>query len=328
MNIVVTGSIAYDYLMSFPGRFADNLLPDQLQNLSVSFLVDDMKRQRGGIAPNIAYTMALLGGRPRIMATAGQDFHDYKRILDDLGVDTSAIKIIDDIFTASFFVNTDLDQNQIASFFTGAMAHAREVTFATHAADAELAIISPNEPGAMRYYCEECKRLGISYIYDPSQQTARASAEDLRIGIEGAALLTVNEYELSLIQEKTGMDLSTILEVASGLLITQANEGAILYVDGDYHDIPPVPPARIVEPTGAGDAFRAGLMRGIELGLPWTVAGRMGALSATYCLEQLGSQNHQFTPAEFVERYRQHFDDQGQLDILLGGSQEKAPSLR
>lgn len=320
MNIVVTGSIAYDYLMSFPGRFADNLLPDQLHNISVSFLVDDMKRQRGGIAPNIAYTMALLGGRPRIMATAGQDFYEYKQILDEMGVDTSAIKIFDDIFTASFFVNTDLDQNQIASFFTGAMAHAREVTFATHAADAELAIISPNEPGAMRYYCEECKRLGIPYIYDPSQQTARATAEDLLVGIQGAALLTVNEYELSLIREKTGMTKKEILESASGLLITRADEGALLYVDGDCFDIPAVPPHHVIEPTGAGDAFRAGLMRGIELGLPWSVAGRMGSLSATYCLEQLGTQNHRFSPAEFVERYRQHFDDEGQLDILLSGN--------
>eukprot|EP00904_Undaria_pinnatifida_P002328 jgi/Undpi1/12096/HiC_scaffold_40.g14069.m1 len=318
MKIVVTGSIAFDYLMSFPGRFADNLIADQLHNISVSFLVDDMKRQRGGIAPNIAYTMALLGGSPTIMATAGQDFPEYKKILDDMGIDTSAIKIIDDIFTASFFVNTDLDQNQIASFFVGAMANASEVTFETHAADADLAIISPNEPNAMRFYCEECTRLGINYIYDPSQQTARASAEDLLIGIKGCTLLTVNEYELSMIQEKTGMNQEDILDSAGGLLITLAEKGAALYIDGDYHEIPAVAPKEMVEPTGAGDAFRAGLMRGIELGLPWSMAGRIGALSATYCLEQLGTQNHSFTAAEFVARFRENFDDEGQLDMLLG----------
>ena len=253
------------------------------------------------------------------MATAGQDFHEYKQILDDMGIDTSAIKIYDDTFTASFFVNTDLDQNQIASFFVGAMANAGDVTFETHAADADLAIISPNEPNAMRYYCEECKRMGINYIYDPSQQTARATAEDLLIGIKGCTLLTVNEYELSMIQEKTGLDQEAILDVAGGLLITLAEQGAALHIDGDYFEIPSVTPDELVEPTGAGDAFRAGLMRGIELGLPWEVAGRMGALTATYCLEQLGPQNHHFSPDEFVARYRKHFDDEGQLDILLGG---------
>ncbi|MCA9933400.1 MAG: carbohydrate kinase family protein [Ardenticatenaceae bacterium] len=316
-NIVITGSIAYDYLMSFPGRFREMLLADQLQNVSLSFLVDTLKRQRGGTAPNIAYTLALLGGHPKVMATAGQDFADYRAWLEQFGVDTSAIIEIEGDYTASFFVNTDLEQNQIASFYTGAMAHAAQLTFAQYAADANLAIISPNDPGAMNAYATECKRAGIPYIYDPSQQTIRLSGEELRAGLDGCALLTVNEYEYSLIKERTGLNEADILQKVVGLLVTKGSKGAWLLVDGVEYDIPIVPPHEIVEPTGVGDAFRAALMRGMQLGLPWDVCGRMGAVAATYVLEQLGTQNHYFTPTEFVARYREHFDDNGALDALL-----------
>ena len=316
MKTVVTGSIAFDYLMSFPGKFREVLLADQLHNVSLSFLVDSMKRQRGGTAPNIAYTLALLGGRPHVMATAGQDFGEYRAWLEECGIDTSAVVEIEDDYCASFFVNTDEEQNQIASFYTGAMAYARHLSFAEHAADADLVIISPNDPEAMRAYALECKRLGIAYIYDPSQQTIRLSAEELAVGLQGSALLTVNEYEFSLIQEKTGLNEAQILEQVGGLLVTKGDEGSWLSVNGEAYDIPAVLPRRVVEPTGAGDAFRGGLMRGIQLGLPWPIAGRMGALAATYVLEQLGTQNHRFTTAEFVTRYRQHFDDEGALDVL------------
>jgi adenosine kinase len=317
MKTVVTGSIAFDYLMSFPGKFRDVLLADQLHNVSLSFLVDSMKRQRGGTAPNIAYTLALLGGRPHVMATAGQDFGEYRAWLEQCGIDTSAVVEIEDDYCASFFVNTDEEQNQIASFYTGAMAYARRLSFAEYAADADLAIVSPNDPEAMRAYALECKRLGIAYIYDPSQQTIRLSGEDLFLGLEGSALLTVNEYEFSLIQDKTGLNEAQILEQVGGLLVTKGDEGSLLSVNGEQYVIPAVPPRRVVEPTGAGDAFRGGLMRGIQLGLPWAIAGRLGALAATYVLEQLGTQNHHYTTAEFVTRYRQHFDDEGALDSLL-----------
>ena len=317
MKIVITGSIAFDYLMSFPGKFTDMLLADQLQNISLSFLVDSLKRQRGGTAPNIAYTMALLNGRPHVMATAGQDFVDYRAWLEDKGVNTSAIKAIDDEFSASFFVNTDLDQNQIASFYTGAMAHAHEMTFAEYAADADLAIISPNDPDAMRNYAVECKALSIPYIYDSSQQTIRLTGEDLYAGLDGCYLLSVNDYEFNLIQDRTGLSEDEILQKVGGLLVTKGAEGSRLVVGGQEYHIPVVPPHKVVEPTGAGDAFRGGLMRGIQLGLPWEIAGRMGALAATYVLEQLGTQNHRYTPAEFIARYRENFDDQGALDVLL-----------
>ena len=317
MKIVITGSIAFDYLMSFPGVFTDMLLIDQLEHISLSFLVDSLKRHRGGTAPNIAYTMALLNGRPTIMATAGEDFGDYRAWLEVQGVDTSAILEIKDEFTASFFVNTDLNQNQIASFYTGAMAHAKQLTFAKCAADADLTIISPNDPEAMRAYVAECKQRRLPYIYDPSQQTIRLSGEDLRAGLDGCYLLTINEYEFSLIQERTGLSEADILGKVGGLLVTKGAAGSHLVVAGRPYHIPVVPPERIVEPTGAGDAFRAGLLRGIQLGLPWDVVGRMGALAATYVLEQLGTQNHHYTLAEFVARYRQHFDDAGALDVLL-----------
>ncbi|MEJ2748668.1 MAG: PfkB family carbohydrate kinase, partial [Anaerolineae bacterium] len=231
--------------------------------------------------------------------------------------DTSTIVSIDDDFTASFFVNTDLDQNQIASFYTGAMAHASQLTFAQYAPDTDLAIISPNDPGAMRNYAAECKQLHIPYIYDSSQQTIRLSGEDLYAGLDGCYMLSVNDYEYNLIQDRTGLSEDEILQKVGGLLVTKGAEGSRLIVDGQEYHIPIVPPHRVVEPTGAGDAFRAGLMRGIELKLPWEIAGRMGALAATYVLEQLGTQNHCYTPAEFVARYRENFDDEGALDILI-----------
>lgn len=317
MKIVITGSIAYDYLMFFPGKFTDSLLADQLHTVSLSFLVDSLKRQRGGTAPNIAYTMGLLGGQPMVMATAGQDFGDYRGWLEQHGVNTSAIIEIEDDFTASFFVNTDQEQNQIASFYTGAMSHAHTLSFKQYAADANLAIISPNAPDAMSKYADECRELGIPFIYDPSQQTARFNGEQLLHGLEGCAMLSVNEYEYELIQEKTGLSEAEMMERIGALLVTRAKDGALLVAGGATYHIPSVPPRAIVDPTGAGDAFRAGLMRSMELGLPWDVAGRVGALAATYVLENLGTQAHFYTPAEFVARYREHFDDEGALDILL-----------
>ncbi len=317
MKIVVTGSIAYDYLMSFPGKFTDSLVADQLHTISLSFLVDSLNKQRGGTAPNIAYTMALLGGNPSVMATVGQDFVEYRQWLEAQGVDTSAIIAIEDDYCASFFVNTDQEQNQIASFYTGAMAHAGSLTFAQHATDVDLTIISPNSPDAMSAYAEECRQSKIPFIYDPSQQTARLNGEELQNGLEGCAILSVNEYEFKLIQEKTGLNADQIIDRIGGLLVTKGADGSELIIDGKQYNFPTFPPENIVEPTGAGDAFRGGLLRGMQLGLPWEIAGRMGALAATYVLEQLGTQNHHYTIPQFIGRYRQHEDDNGALDSLL-----------
>ncbi len=317
MKIVITGSIAYDYLMSFPGKFADNILADQIHRISVSFLVKDMKKYRGGVAPNIAYTLALLGSRPQILATAGIDFTDYRAWLEAKGVDTSLILEIENEFCASFFCTTDDSQNQIASFYTGAMAHAGQLSFAQHAPHTQLTIISPNDPGAMRAYVRECKALGIPYIYDPSQQTIWATPEELCEGLDGARFLSVNEYEFNLIQEKTGLTAQEIRQRTQGILLTKGAHGSEVMVNGDIYEIPAIAPHQVVDPTGAGDAFRAGFIRGMELGLSWEICGRMAALAATYVLEQAGTQNHFYTPAEFVARYRQNFDDAGALDTLL-----------
>ena len=317
MKVVVTGSIAFDYLMFFPGEFTTHLLEEQLRSLSVSFLVDSLRRERGGTAPNIAYTLGLLRGRPRIMATAGQDFHEYRTWLEKHGVDTSPIVEIEDEYCASFFVNTDQNQNQIGHFYAGAMAHAARLRFAEQAPDAELAVISPNEPAAMHAHVEECKALGIPYVYDPSQQTIRLTGEDLRAGIDGCYLLTVNEYELGMILDKTGLSQQQIEQMAGGLLVTHGKSGSEILVDGERYEIPVIPPHQVAEPTGAGDAFRGGLLRGLQLALPWEMCGRMGALAAAYVLEKMGTQNHHFDPEEFVRRYRQHFDDDGALDSLL-----------
>jgi adenosine kinase len=284
----------------------------------VSFLVDSMVRQRGGVATNIAYNLALLGERPRVMATVGQDFEDYRAWLATQGVNTSAIKTIADDFTASFFVSTDQDTNQIAMFYTGAMAHAHTLSFRELGdAPIDLAIISPNDPRAMVQYVEECKDLGIAYLYDPSQQIIRLSGDELRAGIEGARLLMVNEYEFGMIREKTGLTEKELSCLIEAVVITQGEKGATIHVQGQVIKLPIVPPVQIVDPTGVGDAYRAGLVKGLALDAPWEIAGRMGAVAAAYVLEQQGTQNHHYTRGEFVARYREHFDDGGLLDGML-----------
>jgi len=306
MNIIVTGSIAYDYLMSFPGSFSEHLLPDHLQRVSLSFLVDSMDKRRGGCAPNIAYTLALLGVRPRLMATAGQDFDEYRQWLETAGVDTSLIRQVPGKFTASFFCSTDRAGNQIASFYTGAMAHAGELSF-REAGPCDLAIIAPNDPAAMVQYAAECRALGLPYIFDPSQQVARLSGEELRQGVSGAEILICNDYEFAVIRDKTGMDEAAMLASARAVVVTKGEEGAsILQPQGTIH-VPAVRPERIVDPTGVGDAFRGGFMKGLAMGATYEVAGRMGSVAATYVLEHMGGTSHAYTLEEFAERYEAAF---------------------
>lgn len=309
MNVVVTGSIAYDYLMSFPGHFLEHIKPDRLQKVSLSFLVDSMRKLRGGCATNIAYTLALLGERPRVMATVGQDFADYRVWLEERGVDTSLIATIPDEFTASFFVNTDLDQNQIATFYSGAMARARDLSMRDVPGPVDLVVISPNDPVAMDRYAVECKELGIPYMYDPSQQVVRVSGESLWLGVEGADILIVNDYEFELLKERTGKTAEQIrAAVHRAVIITRGPEGSLIWA-AEPVTVPVIPPDHIADPTGVGDAYRAGLIKGLALGLPWAAAGRLAALAATYVLEQHGTQAHVYTMAEFAARYRQHFGD-------------------
>ena len=317
MSIVCTGSIAYDYLMSFPGFFREHILAEHLDKISVSFLVTDMIRQRGGTAPNIAYTMALLGERPLRMGTVGPDFVDYRAWLESKNVDTTCVKVISEMFTASFFANTDRANAQICSFYAGAMSRAADLTVLDLQPKPALVIISPNDPVAMDKHVMECREHGIPYLYDPGQQVVRSDPAELRRGAEGAHSLFVNEYEFELLQKHTGLTLAEILTRVDVLVITLGERGAAIYADGQVYTVPVVPPQQILDPTGVGDAFRGGFVRGESLGLDWETCGRMGVLAATYCLETRGPQEHSYTPTEFVARYRQHFDDRGVLDVLF-----------
>ena len=306
MKIIVTGSIAFDYLMSFPGKFTEHFLPEHMQRVSLSFLVDTMDKRRGGCAPNIAYTLALLGERPYIMGTAGQDFGDYRAWLEAANIDTSLVKQVPDKFTASFFCSTDLENNQIASFYTGAMAHASELSFRT-VKDAGLVIISPNDPAAMIQYAEECRTLGIPFIFDPGQQCARMGGDELRNGVIGARLVIVNDYEFELLRQKTGMDEANVLEQAEALIVTRGENGCTIYTPGREAHVNAVPPHRIVDPTGVGDAFRAGLMKGMANGADYETSAQLGSVAATYVLEHLGGSSHSYTFDEFRSRYEEHF---------------------
>ncbi len=317
MKIACTGSIAFDYLMTFPGYFKEHILPESLHKISLSFLVDSMVRQRGGTAPNIAHTLALLGSSPYLVGTVGEDFVEYRAELNGKGVDTTYTKKIDGVFTASFFVNTDLSNAQIASFYTGAMQYATEVPIAAIQPDLpDLVVISPNDPKAMDNYVTECVNLGIPFLYDPGQQVVRSAPEELKRGAENAQSLFVNDYEYELLKKHTGLTEDDLLNSLEFMVITLGDKGALIYADGEKYEIPVVPTNTIVDPTGVGDAFRGGFLSGFAYGLDWLTCGRMGALAATYCLEKRGPQVHTFSIDEFISRYAENFGDASALSVL------------
>jgi adenosine kinase len=317
MDILLTGSVAYDYLMTFPGHFKEQILPTRLESISLSFLVDSMSKQRGGIAPNIAYTMALLGRKPRVMATVGEDFADYRAWLESKGVDTALMKVIPGLFTASFFATTDHASAQIASFYPGAMAHSATQSIKELDKRPDLVVVSPSAPDAMMKFPAECRELGIPYLYDPSQQILRLEGNELARDMEGAEFLFCNDYEFGLISKKTGWSLDQILEHVKVLVITRGKDGADLYTDGISVHIPTVPEDEIVDPTGVGDAFRGGFLSGYSHGFDWKLCGEIGSLAAVYCLEQKGPQSHAYSREDFVTRFRKHFNDEGKLDTIL-----------
>jgi len=318
MDIIVTGSVAYDYLMTFPGEFKDHILPEKLEKISLSFLVDSMVRRRGGIAANIAYTLALLGGNPRMMATVGVDFEEFRALLEAKGVNTSLSPVIADTYTASFFATTDQSNAQMASFYPGAMAHAREVSLRDlDGPRPDLVVISPNDPSAMDQYIDECKDLGIKYVYDPSQQIIRMEDDGLRHGVENAHALFVNEYEYELTKKMTGMSNKDLLEHLEFYVVTLGAEGAVVYTADGETRVQAAPPERVLDPTGGGDAFRGGFLTGYSRGWDFRTCAQMGGLAATYVLESEGPQEHNFTPQEFADRYRVHYEDDGLLDELI-----------
>ena len=317
MNIVLTGSVAYDYLMTFPGVFKDHILVDKLETISLSFLVDSLIRRRGGIATNVAYSMALLGQKPKVLATVGSDFGEYKALFDQVGVDTSLIKVIDDKFTASFFATTDQQNSQLASFYPGAMDDSVDLSLHDLEEKPDLVVVSPTAPAAMDKYIAECKELDIPFLYDPSQQLARMSGESVRNGIDGAWAVFVNEYEYGLVEKLTGYDREKILSEVKILVVTKGEKGSEITIDGETFEIPVIQPNVVKDPTGGGDAFRAGFLTGYANGMDWQTCGQMGALTATYCLENDGPQGQSYTTEAYIKRYRQHFDDNGMLDKLI-----------
>ena len=317
MDILLTGSVAYDYLMTFPGVFKEQILPERLEKISLSFLVDSMSRQYGGIAPNIAYTLALLGQKPRVMATVGEDFKEYRTWLDEKEVDTSLMKVIQGVYTASFFATTDRANAQIASFYPGAMGFSAQQSLKDVLMRPDLVVISPYAPEAMTKFAAECRELKIPYLYDPSQQILRLEGPELARDMDGAHFLFVNDYEFDLISKKTGFDLKQMLQHVDVIVVTRGKDGSTVYAAGREYNIPVVPEVRIVDPTGVGDAFRGGFLAGYAHGWSWELCGQIGSLAATYCLEQKGTQNHTYTRLRFVQRFRQTFDDKGVLDFII-----------
>jgi adenosine kinase len=318
MSVIVTGSIATDYIMKYPGHFREHILIEQTGKLTVSFLVEEKQMSRGGVAPNICYTMALLGEKPKLMGTVGQDFGDYRAWLELQGIDTSLAIAYEGEFTATFTVITDLDQNQIAGFHSGAMQRGKELTYrGLDKREIDYVIISPHDPEGMVRNCAECRELGIPFIFDPSQQLARLNGPQVLEAMAGAFGLTLNDYELEVLKTKTGLDEAGILDKVGLLVVTCGADGA-MFISKDRRVQMPIAPAReILDPTGVGDAFRGGLLVGLLRGYPWEVTGRIGALAATYCLEQVGTMNHRYTVPEFVARYRETFGDAPELDDML-----------
>ena len=320
MKLFVTGSIAFDYLMSFPGKFSDHFLPDKLDSISVSFLVDSLNKRRGGCAANIAYNLSLLGESPLLVGTAGKDFGEYRSALEKTGVDTSGVKIINEEYTASFFANSDQDGNQIASFYPGAMKFAKDISLKDLGVDREtLVIISPNDPEAMVRYTKECQEMSVPFIYDPGQQIVMLNSDVLRNGIRGAKVFILNDYEFEMFRKKTNLELEKILELSEVIIVTRGREGSVIHTRERGIEIPVVPPRQVLDPTGVGDAYRAGFVKGLIYGFSLKTAGKMGSLAATYVLETEGPQSHSYNLKEFVERYCQVFgeSEKAQLENIL-----------
>lgn len=307
-DVAVTGSVAYDHIMNFPGKFQDHILADKLHILNVSFLVQDLKRLRGGCAANIAYSCALHGLKPLLVAAAGSDFGEYRVWLEEHGVDTRGVRIFDDFLTASCFITTDASNNQITGFYPGAMARAAECTVAGAGAKPALVTISPNDPEAMRRYPSECRRLGVPFLYDPGQQTIALTGKELEDGIDGARAVVMNDYEAAMVSEKTGRSIADLLELAEAVVVTLGEKGSRIHARGkDPVEIPAARAKTVLDPTGCGDAYRGGLVRGIVDGLDWATAGQLGSLTGTYCVEAKGPTGYAFTPDEFAERFERSF---------------------
>ena len=319
MPVLLAGSIATDHLMHFPGRFSEQLLADQLHQVSLSFLVDDLVVRRGGVAANIAFGMGQLGERPVLVGAVGEDFADYRAWLERNGVDCKSVHISEQLHTARFVCTTDEEMCQIASFYAGAMSEARNIELrpAVERTGAELVVISADDPAAMVRHSVEVRELGYRFAADPSQQIARMSGEELLLLIEGAELLFTNEYEKNLLESKTGLSEAQVHERIGVRVTTQGKRGVeIVGRDMERVHVPVARERAKLDPTGVGDGFRAGFLTGRSWGLSWERAAQVGSLLATLVLETVGTQEYEVKPTDFADRLAESYGDEAAAEVL------------
>jgi adenosine kinase len=306
MRTLICGSIAYDTIMVFPDRFKNHILPDQLHILNVAFLVPDMRREFGGCAGNIAYSLKMLGGDPLIMAAVGEDYQPYAYRLEKLRLSQTHVRTIPDTFTAQAFITTDLDDNQITAFHPGAMNFSHQ----NHVADAKdvgLGIVAPDGRDGMMQHAREFAEAGIPFVFDPGQGLPMFNGAELRGFIEQASYVAANDYEAKLLRERCGMTIEEISKRVKAVIVTQGAQGSLIVVNGKTEVIPSVKPAQLLDPTGCGDAYRAGLLYGIANDLDWPTTGRLASLLGSLKIAQRGAQNHHFTRNEIESRFREAF---------------------
>ena len=306
MRTLICGSIAYDTIMVFRDRFQNHILPDQLHILNVAFLVPDMRREFGGCAGNIAYTLKLLGGEPLIMATVGDDYEPYADRLTKLNLSQEHVRRVPDTFTAQAFITTDLDDNQITAFHPGAMDHSHQ----NHVGDAsavKLGIIAPDGRAGMLQHAAEFHAAGIPFVFDPGQGLPMFSGAELESLVGMASYLAVNDYEGELLQERTGKTLEELSRQVDALMVTLGARGSLILTNGQRTEIPGVKAEVVVDPTGCGDAYRAGLLYGIVNELDWPTTGRLASLLGAIKVAKRGGQNHHFSRDEIAQRYQEQF---------------------
>ncbi|MDO8451870.1 MAG: carbohydrate kinase family protein [bacterium] len=306
MDIIVTGSLGYDYIMNFSGRFADRIMPDKIHKISLSFLVDTLEKQFGGTAGNIAYTLNLLGSSTAIVAASGKDFAPYKAFLAKHKISTRHIAQYSNVGTSSYFVVTDDDDNQIGSFYTGAMRYAKALDLPLSGKPA-IVVIAPNDPEAMRRYVRACQSRHTPYLYDPAFQIATFTPEELRTGITGSAITIGNDYEIALIEERLAISHEELRVMVPVVVTTLGPKGSIIETKTESMHIKPAKPKKVVDPTGAGDAFRAGFLAGYLRSFDLATCGQMGSVASVYTVEKYGTQTHTFTQKEFLARYTENF---------------------
>ncbi len=308
MSILVSGSLAYDYIMNFPDTFRNHLLPDQLHILNVCFTVDRLERGWGGTGGNIVFTINMLGAEPTIVSVVGKDGEAYLNYLEAAGISTKYI--VQDVkrFTASAYITTDNDDNQVTAFYNGPLERAIETSVHSFKEKFSLAIISPTDKNVMQKHIKECRELGIKAVFDPGQQITTFNDVELRTTLCQSAFVIGNDYEIKLLQERTGWDAHEILKNVPVMITTLGDKGSIVTTaEGEVFDIKPCPPESVDDPTGAGDAYRAGFFVGVEKGLDYQTCGQMGSVAASYAVESYGTQHHKFTLKEFKDRYKKTY---------------------